>query len=300
MKSLFLTCLPLTFFGLNQQETLDPNPSDRFGIKASYNAYFTGEAVWFKPLNEEVVSKNPSGQTFFDNQFQLGLRLSFGINTNYDNWDTYATYTALRYSHSNQAALITQELSTSGTTKLNYDVNLADFDLGRMCKVSKKLTLRPHLGVRAFWLTQKQRLSVSLEDASYFKKINSTLVGLQGGLDSIWKFSSGFSLFGNLGLSSLINSQKIKSSNPTSIFISNSSTSIIPALDFSIGLRWDINFSNDMYHFAFIAGYEQHVYFNINQTFAIDQELNQLELPQSLQSPDFALQGLSLGARFDF
>lgn len=299
-KSLFLL-LPFTLFAQELAKTnADPNPLDRFGTKASYNAYFTGEAVWFKPLNQEVTKVTPTSSAFFDNNFQLGLRLTFGVNTNYDGWDTYASYTALRYSHTNPGLIDSQNGSFDTTIKLNYDVNLADFDLGRMFKVSKKLSLRPHLGVRAFWLTQKEKLSLALLSQNYKKKINSTLVGLEGGIDTLWKFSKGFSLFGNLALASLVNTQKTSHSDASYTYQRNPSTFIIPALDFSLGLRWDINFSNDMYHFAFLACYEQHIYFNINQNSALLQNSSNLSLYKLLESPDFALQGLSVGIRFDF
>lgn len=301
MKKSLLLLLPFTLFGQEQiQANTDPNPLDRFGTKASYNAYFTGEAVWFKPLNQEVTQASTTSEAFFDNNFQLGLRLTFGVNTNYDGWDTYASYTALRYSHTNPGFIDQQNGQLDTAIKLNYDVNLADFDLGRMFKVSKKLSLRPHLGVRAFWLTQKEKLSFDLLSQNYKKKISSTLAGLEGGIDTLWKFSKGFSLFGNLAFASLVNTQKTSNHGSSYSFIRESSSFIIPALDFCIGLRWDINFSNDMYHFAFISGYEQHVYFNINQNSDLVQNTGNLSPYMLLESPDFALQGLSVGVRFDF
>jgi Legionella pneumophila major outer membrane protein precursor len=297
MKALFLFSVPLILFA-QQEQNQEPllNPIDRFGTKESYNAYFTGEAVWFKPLNQEIIQKTPTHEAFFQNEFQMGLRLTFGVNTNYDGWDTYVSYTALRYSHTNPGFFTLNNSSIDADTKLNYDVNLCDFDLGRMFKVSKKLTLRPHLGARAFWLRQKQSLSDS-KDVTYMKKIISNLAGIEGGLDTLWKFSSGFSLFGNVGLSSLVNSQKAKNEDLSVTYTQGLSSSIVGALDVSLGLRWDINFSQDLYHFAFIAGYEQHTYFNMNTLPSSTSLSSPFEL---LSCPDFSLQGISLGARFDF
>lgn len=301
MKWLIVCCLPLSCFSLDKTiEPSDPNPSDRFGTKAPYNAYFTGEAVWFKPLNQEVTQQTLSSQNFFTNEFQLGLRLTFGINTNYDKWDVYTSYTALRYSHVNAGYITTNSANTDITIKLNYDVNLADFDLGRCYKISRKLSLRPHLGVRTFWLTQKERLTSLASNQSYVKKILSHFTGLEGGLDTLWKFSSGFSLYGNIGVASLVNAQKVKNKQPSYDFVSTTSTSIIPALDFSLGIKWDINFADNLYHFGFTAGYEQHIYFNINKNYALSSAFSNLASYCLLESPDFSLQGLCVGARFDF
>lgn len=292
IKKLIFFALPSIFFGLDSKiQTLNTLSPDRFGTKAPYNAYFTGEAVWFKPLNQELIEQTLSSQDFFTHEFQLGLRLTFGVNTNYDSWDVYTCYTALRYSHT---------LTTNISVKLNYDVNLADFDLGRMYKISPKLSLRPHLGVRTFWLTQKETLTPILSQQTYMKKILSHMTGLEGGLDTVWKFSSGFSLFGTIALGSLVNVQTLKTTQPSYVFASHSSTSIIPAVDVSVGLRWDINFADDLYHFGFSAGYEQHMYFNINKNYTLNPSTSNLPSYALLESPDFNLQGLSVGARFDF
>lgn len=289
-----------------KQNTFDPNPVDRFGTKASYNAYFTGEALWLKPLNAEIVSLSYSSteklahQDYFSNEFQLGLRLTFGVNTNYDGWDTYIAYTALRYSHTNPGFFDSNNVNTPFNLKYNYDINLADYDLGRMFKVSRHLTVRPHLGVRSFWLTQKARLSMPDSGSYDMNKLSSTLIGLEGGIDSFWKFNKGFSLFGNLGLASCVNLQKRTYKSDAVIFTTSELSTIVPALDFALGLRWDITFASGLYHFAFSAGYEQHGYYNINKNALLAPNLASVINSSLLQNPDFSLQGVSLGARFDF
>ena len=220
-----ILCISLSALTLFAQtnSTQDPNPSDRFGTSKSCNAYFIGEAVWFKPLNEEFASidytinsgSNTLSESYLHNEFQLGLRLTFGVNTNYDGWDTLVSYTALRYSHAQDGNINISNQSLplfideQVTRKLSYQVNLADFDLGRMFKVSEKLSLRPHVGVRAFWLIQKDSLCMPHPDLMKMQnKFSSTLVGMEGGFDTFWKFSRGFSLYANIAVATLVDMQK--------------------------------------------------------------------------------------------
>jgi hypothetical protein len=196
---------------------------------------------------------------------------------------------------------------------MNYLFNQGDLDLGRMCLVSSKVKLRPHLGLRALWLRQTQQIyynTLSALNSSDFKAKNN-LVGLLAGLDSVWMLSKEFSIYGNLAISSLVNAQKFNSTNSTNGQLStdqlatNYSNSINTCFDLALGFRWDRSFQDHNYHLGFHLGYEQHNYINIFQApnvtgTPVGTPYGSPGISTTTYPTDFALQGITMGARFDF
>lgn len=356
------------------QNSQDPNPQARFGTRRSWNMYLTGEALWLKPLNAGYVGyvtsynntiNTPQNYSFQNqtvdwkarsNEFQPAFRVALGYNTPFGGWDLALIYTRLDYKHNNQYdreviggnftgnisdttlvstynnGIYTTNIQGTDGYKLTY--NVGDLDLGRMFKVSKRLKLRPHLGIRGVWLTQKDDLPAVNQTGRYFTntnfnssqisgptnnyyKLKSTMIGLECGMDSLWNLSKQFSIYANVGLSSLVNTQSYKaffdqfytttnytqsgaSGTPSVSSVARAQTQtdtswskttrLTNNLDYALGLRWDMNFCNDAFHIGINCGYEHHTYYISNVTFT----------GYGIGSTDFNLQGISLGARFDF
>lgn len=311
----------------------DPNPLERFGNKKSNNLYVTGEAVWFKPLNLNYFHENTEGsppitgntinikKQSIDFDFQPGFRIALGYNTNFDGWDIKATYTRLIYKktasyqyYQTQNVPSTSDVNVIqglNSREIKYNYNLGDLDLGRGCKLSSRLQARPYFGIRILGYKYKNpnyinnyTYSPANNNITYraydYILFSSTLVGLKGGCEGLWKLSQNFSLTGNLTLSSLVNSMKYP--RPTyyydlspgfDLYTSDNNpraTRITNNLDISIGLSWDKNFADDKYHLGLSATYEQHSYWTMNST------------AYSPVDGDFMfnLQGIALGARLDF
>jgi hypothetical protein len=268
----------VSLFHAATQTATDPNPTARFGTSKNSNFYVTGEIVWFKPLSQETLANN---------RFQQGVRVALGRNTSYDRWDLFLSYTGLRYQHTNNPL----DQLFSYYNKYNY--NLVDLDLGRSFKISSKLKMRPHMGLRGVWFDQTyQKQSTSSQESDYFLICNvaNTLYGPEGGIETYWNLCHGFSFYVHTVFSILVNSQKNSSSGSLTIdnYSTNYGSTLIPEFDFYLGLRWDKNFSHDSYHFSFNAGYEHHSYLNLNAPYKLT------------SSSDFNLQGIALGARCDF
>jgi hypothetical protein len=322
LNAAFLS-LSVSSFAFCQQPTpeapKDPNPSSRFGTNKKTSAFLTGEVVFFKPLMNEYAQANTntgttSGTTYtyFNYNFQPGLRVALGCNTPYDGWDLVLTYTGLRYNHSNtyansvlQPAYI--NLPLTGQINYIYYYDQADLDLGRMFEVSQKLSLRPHFGLRALWLTQKASASPLYynQEFSSITRYKGTLIGAVAGFDSLWMLTKQFYVYANLGLTTLVNSQKATytSSNvatSTNLLLNqtNYGSKIVNGLDFALGLRWDRNFKNDDYHIGINLGYEHHSLINVNSP--LDLIIGQSDALYQNQDTDFTLEGVAAGLRFDF
>jgi hypothetical protein len=311
---------------------MDPNPSARWGTNDSGNFFVTGEAVWFKPLNDvttQTITESDSSVSYISGntksdvsavtaKWAPAFRLAIGYNTSYDGWDSILTFTDFQYKHNSPYELkIPSPFSTSvsGTTSVRYYYYQGDLDFGRMFKVSSKLRLRPHVGIRSIWLSQKTSryaegttLSFQTESngpyASTSKaSLKGTLAGAEFGLDSVWMLSSEFSVYANATASTLVYGRKYHELNKFGTSVANIhnnnvvsynrtnyhyTSKIVQGLDFAIGLRWDKNIYDGDYHIGINFGYEHH---------------NLINLPIADQygpSVDFTMQGLALGARFDF
>lgn len=331
IKSLIATTVASCSFAATSAppavKTTDPNPLARWGTKQSSNLYVTGEAVWFRPLNYSRSAEYKKfglnnvelnkELTARPNEFQPGFRVGLGYNTNYDGWDINLTYTRFEYALSfNYGSAYTASnnfsyLASLSRPKLTFDYNLGDLDLGRMYKVGQYFKLRPHVGIRGLWLTQKEnfgqvltsqggRSTGILEEYDRFT-FKNTLVGIETGVDITWMLSDQFSIYSNLGVSSLVNYCKPTTTwfeeaytSPDQQLVNfkyNFSTRITNNFDLALGVRWDKTLSEGRYHLGLNVGYEHHTYWDMTYTnngydIGLDDTFN--------------LQGLAVGARFDF
>lgn len=288
------------------------NPLARFGVKGSENLYFTGEAIWFKPAQMQLTSQRQITsspfvikESYFEQKFAPGFRVSVGYNTPYNGWDLNVIYTRLEYKHNNhQDFSVPVELRSAseapGTVTLKYNYNQGDLDMGRMFRVSRKLKIRPHFGIRALWLHQKREYNTVYGSYNYYSsdKTKNTLVGLLAGADIHFCLSKEFTLYALAGGSTLVNSAKRSFANyqnsiETTTVSDGYKSRVIANLDLTMGLRWDRNFSDDRFHLGINLGWEQHNFVNINQRTPSPSNPNAFVY-------DFAWQGIALGARFDF
>jgi len=318
-----LACLFSSFFCLSlladqqtpmQAVSQDPNPSCRFGTKDRANIFVQGEMIWMLPLQDELAKYTQITPTDLEikncnSKFFPAIRMQLGFNTTQDGWDTSLIYTGFNYKHNNGYFNTAYPFNLTTTTldgaiSNKFIFNLGDIDLGRMMKISKKMCIRPHISLRGLFLSQKQTVKGSSSNSSALldvAKIKGTLAGLAMGFDTLFKLSKSYSFYANFIGSSLVDGRKYLQkvySGPTLDDLSisseqkiNYSSKIVYAYDFMMGFRWDRNFNDNRYHFAFNLGYEHHNYINLNYSTS---EINQKF------SSDFSLQGIAFGARFDF
>lgn len=285
----------------------------RFGTKESTNFILEGEVIWFKPLSQELcsqtVSTSKNTNTYFQNTFQAGERVSLGYNTAYDGWDVFLTYTGFSYKHSNHSNY-TNTQSEIGKLSYSYYFNQSDLDFGRMIKISKKFKLRPHFGARVLWLTEKSKQDYLQSSTNYniTQKLSNTLGGLEAGVDTYIMFVKDFSVYMNLNASALVNQQKarlfktnVTTQTQVNSAVSDYSSKLLWGYDFAVGVQWDKNFSDDEFHINLHLGYEQYGLVNLQSPTLLD-KLNKEKASNigGFNDPDFTYQGIVFGLRFDF
>jgi hypothetical protein len=207
----------------------------------------------------------------------------------------------------------------SANWSLNF--NVIDLELGRNFYVSQFLTMRPFIGLKGTWQDQDLRtryyssngFNLDGDDALFldgpYRVHQHTDVwglGIRGGFNISWYMAKNWSIFGNMAWTAMWTdyteiSRKDTIDNPTAQGNGNPLIQMNENMDdhysvkwigeIELGLRWEIWFYDDNYHFAIQAGWEEQVWLNWNL-------LNTRWDPDHWEDLNF--HGLNLKFRFDF
>lgn len=205
------------------------------------------------------------------------------------------------------------------TTAIKQRYNVLNLELGRNFYVSQFLTLRPHFGLTGNWRRYRQTNvytgSANLLSSGgnvaigqYVSKDNNRTwgIGLRSGLDTAWHMSTQWSFFGDLALSSIWtcydNSRKeearqldasgaVTASNVVRNPAQNKYYRVNLMGELEFGLRWEIWFYDDNYHFAAQLGWYEAVWVN---------HLTFLDANRRDVYYDSNVHGLNVKFRFDF
>lgn len=291
-----------------------------------WNAHEDGLGYAIKSEFPDVISDAHAKSVSFD--WNFGFRVGAGYNMCHDGWDIKATY--LRFNSHGRSeihagddfilpvrATPADEVAFSTAAKSNTYIRLllnqVDLDLGREFYVSKWMTLRPHMGLRANWIRQKWGINyrtmagfATPNHIEIFMKDHWYGIGLEGGLDTLWGLGSGWSIYGNIDASILYGLHRMKRDEefdpsdykPIDDFKFSYRNSQ-PVLDMEMGLRWDHMFDDDRFHLGLHAGWEHHVYFGQNQFPYFVEDTSEKGNFIGNQG-NLTFQGWTLGARFDF
>lgn len=264
------------------------------------------------------ASKGSVGHPDF--QYKPGFKVGAGLKFKYDGWDFFAEYTWWQNSKSDSKTSVNRGsngrsyaltdmfcpsaaiangvfpptiYTQPGSGLISPDVykadaewllqfNALDLELGRNFWISKKLTLRPYIGMKFSWIEQKfdaffQQIfaqtnpifSVHLDN-----KLNQFGVGIRSGLDSAWYMSNNWIIFAELSVSEMWNDFDCSRKDILSVTgspdevienLDNDFYNITAILESSIGLRYQKTFYNDNYMFLLQAAWEQQIWFGQNR-----------------------------------
>lgn len=206
-----------------------------------------------------------------------------------------------------------QVASATGTWKADY--NLFDLEIGRLSTFAKdSLNLRPFWGLRGTWQTQEYNVIYSqfannADLATYFAKQKTGGVGVRTGFNYIWNlfanegYKGGFAIVGTSSIAGVYGStsilqQSTETTSGNTAFYTNVKDSmqrIIPVIDLSLGLSWNVMFggdADDEYALEFHAKWDTQSWIGMGKQFA--GTLN------DRGSQNLTLQGLTVGLGFWF
>ena len=259
--------------------------------------------------------------------FEPGFKIGLGLNLGHDGWDLTSEYTWYHSNQSNSTSgvgitnavpAVSQGLLAFGDVKRNasWDLhfNVIDLELGRSFYVSQFLTLRPHAGLKATWQDQDSKTTISPSEGFVIggqqqSQPNNPYVSTQDhdtwgigtriGLDTSWYFVKNWSIYADIAWTSMWTDYDVDRKDTlrlndtdtvTFVNTNNSSYAVRFVGEFELGLRYEIWFYDDNYHFAIQAGWEQQVWVNYGNFIRLYNDV----------SGDLNMHGLNLKLRFDF
>lgn len=259
-------------------------------------------------VQANVTSREPK----FD--WSFAFKAGIGYNFFYDGWDSHAEYTYFR-NHAHDSSGVsapsaifpsnpntlnitapdlvglvagnTSEFATNSSGNLKLRLDDVILDLGRAFFVSKDLSFRPSIGLKASWITLKQSSRFSGGGTAFVASVNGvsttfsglgnntiysyqhqTMSGLgpRAGLDSKWYLGNDISVYGDITGALLFGYFKNESSITYSAIPGNKLAfkgnwhRLVPTVDFELGLIYDSYIMCDTQHFSVSLGYETQYY----------------------------------------
>jgi hypothetical protein len=206
---------------------------------------------------------------------------------------------------------------------LHYDI--LDLELARPAKVAKFVMLKPLFGVRTARITQDFDVRYkNVFEHDVFE--NATLVttaiiprekivldndfwgiGPRIGVDTKWMFNKRWSIYANASGSLLWSFFDVdfheKRLNPdgsklTIVDMDDEYHDVMTNLEFALGLKWESGIYHDRYHLSFSLGWEQILWFSLNQLDKFTDPINDGLIFK--EHGNLNLSGVTLTARFDF
>ncbi|WP_420421463.1 Lpg1974 family pore-forming outer membrane protein [Simkania sp.] len=211
------------------------------------------------------------------------------------------------------------ETRRSGDWDLHF--NVIDLELGRNFYVSQFLTLRPHAGFKGTWQYQDFDIRIRPEGGfalldpqnpgvPFLFPVGSTYkasqdhdlwgLGVRFGLDTGWYLAKNWSIYARAAWTAMWTHYDVDRKDTLSTDDPNLHTTFVNTeldnyrvryvAELELGLRWEIWFYDDNYHFAIQAGWEEQVWLNYGSFIRIYNDVQN----------DLSLHGLNLKFRFDF
>lgn len=220
---------------------------------------------------------------------------------------------------------ISRVINMEGSWKLHF--NVIDLELARNFYVSKCLALRPFAGLKGTWQKQMFHAKAVAQQEFVLEPLNPPLnpliiialltfreqfkerfggVGLRAGLDSNWYFTRHWGMYADISASAVWgrfnNRTKFNLVSDTEIFnlgttpvttenVRDKFDTVLPVLEMGLGLKWENWFSCDEYHIEADVGWENQIWFAMNDFF-----------PSTLDgiNSNLVLYGLTAKLRLDF
>jgi hypothetical protein len=212
--------------------------------------------------------------------------------------------------------------------------NLIDIEVGKDLRLGSTITFRPFIGVRGIFTNQRfeELITVSslLNQGPSFPLIaaNQTYIfseknqfnggGARGGLDLNFPLLKGLSFYGNFAAGILWGAFSVRqevneyySSAPVSDALTlinvlgekfnHSHQSSVFNFDITLGLEWNYLFNCNQNMLTFKAGWEQHLFTNINQFQNFISVTNETAIAsRNVQRGDLSLSGFFFGLEYSF
>ena len=278
-------------------------------------------AICNEVIGSDGTTTNRGMNNLVDSEFlspnfswDVGFKLGVGYNTNCDGWDFGLAWTHFsKGSHENVSAEFSDNRTllplwsafqspNAGNARLLFatnietfwklELNLVDFELGRLFWTGHRIAIRPFIGFRYASLDQDYTIrhrGGSWENLGNANKSFNNLVdlqneywgvGIRSGLNSIWNVGCGWGLYADLATSTVYGRFSLDHHEYIRLAQSPfSKTRIYEAeerfrasramLDLGLGVQWGGLLCDCKYGVTLSLGWEQHLFFHQNQMWKV-------------------------------
>lgn len=269
-----------------------------------------------------VVTTSDTSTLSLDRNYESGFRVYLGYELPCNGWEAAVIYSNMPFHTTLSSPVLladdtlisdaffedTVDFTPASFASAKWDgnINNIDLDIAHTIAFGECFRLRPHIGFRAMWMDQKYRYNLDnelLTEDTQFVDVGSISeklkgYGVEGGLFANWNIGCGFSLVGHVGGSLLYSQIKVSRSElytttddavvlTTSTFTDSHTFNIgTPSLDYFVGFEYSSSFCETA--LSAYVGWEQHVFFDVNQIF------------NNNNSGNLYTQGLTLGVNAAF
>ncbi len=229
--------------------------------------------------------------------FEPGFKLGTGMDLYHDGWDIYSQYTwfhqpdlknasssstpgystlIIPFAQSVESGVLNAIAITSTTSQRKSLFNILDCEVGRNFFISKRLTLRPNIGLKAASLFERTKISYDgsgpVSSSAITLRQNLSGLGIRGGFDTMWHIIPSFGFYGNLAVTALWGSfhntlinQFTLDGSSSSISCYKNTQDIIPVVEMGLGLSYMVWFKQDRYQFYTRGGWEEQIWVGYNK-----------------------------------
>lgn len=274
------------------------------------------------PLN--VTTGNSVGQGNIkapDFDFAPGFKLGLGFTFNHDGWDLFARYTWLYQNSStsttaqdkglaaiypNSPTSIRSFAIVDASMNWKQEFNVLDLELGRNFFISRRLSLRPFVGLKADFIRERFHEHYSFSGSfpdDIFRQERVYGLGIRGGLNSVWHFFKNFGLYGDMSVTALWSDfhstifEELQFEGESGTFTQDFFNSyektqqVLPVLEAGIGLIFQHWFHGGRRLVFAKAGWEGQVWVDYNQI---------PQAPTVGKAGNLSLHGLTVEVGFTF
>ncbi|NGX36935.1 MAG: hypothetical protein K1000chlam2_00081 [Chlamydiae bacterium] len=314
-----------------------------------WRAYQPGMEYAIKNLvsNEETDERAHLIDAKFKNphfDWDFGFKIGLGYNTTCDGWDFGVLWTQYKGSASSHEEAENDDnttllniwsnfrstdngdplFTTDMETHWKVNLNLVDISLGRKYWNSKRLALRPHIGIRIAFINQDYDIhskggSWSLVTPNVNGELNIDNdfngAGIRAGFDTTWNFGCGWAIYGNFALSIINGHYNIDENETTRQAVEPHAKQAVMEVedsfrdssfmtDLALGIQYSSLFCDCQYGMTVSLGWEQHIFANQNQMWRIVNKEGSAgsddDNSYHQRRGDLSTQGWTLSVKFDF
>lgn len=331
-------------------------PSANYKLRDPKGWFITGSVFYWNAHEDGLEfgitdEANSGNRTIHDGEMEnldfhwdVGFKLGLGYRFDHDGWDLYANWTHFNTTaHEDESSgncqggghvffpLFTDLVPADNMNQISASdvdahwklrLNLIDLELGRHFFVSKWLSVRPHMGLRAAWVKQHYDIDYSCLsniDTDFHGSFVSdetemtnkyTGLGVRGGFNTRWGLGSGWSIYGDAAISLLYGRFHVHYEEDGKVAFAASGSDVLDfedsfhatraITDLGLGLMYEHTFNKAKWHLAVSLGWEHHLFFSQNQLWRVFGQAGAGSQTFTHERGDLGTQGWTLSARFDF